>query len=453
MMVYTISTLKTEIMNRIFTLLAGFFLVLSVFGQTSKVDYDNDSRWFWDINTGATWTTTDVKKDFNWGWGLTLGKSFNYNYGRPLSFDIRGRYLGGNWYGQNYDSTNFAYPNQALSNAGYDSIVGFGVLNHKTRVNQLGIELVIHLNNLRAKTGWDIYGFGGINYTWYQAKGNLYGFNDSIYRYDELQSLNQSSVDGLLDGSYESYLDGSSSSAYNAAWMPSLGFGIGYQVGKRFSIGLEHKTTFTLLDNFDGYENSTSKYKDIFHYTSAYMRFQIRDHRVVKEDDNTLGNVNNYDNDNTTTNTNVPPVVDFRNPATSGTTVNSPSYVIKADIRNVAGSNNVIFRQNGNYITNFTFNPSTQKFESSVTLQPGQNIFELTGTNNYGSDQETTIIIYNREQQNPPVVTYINPSASPTTVSSVTNWKSYSALIQIYHRTFCGMLSKTSKVFAWGFSW
>lgn len=406
-------------MNRIITLLVGL-LFGSVLLAQSKVDYDNDSRWFWGANVGTTWSTTDVAKKHDWGWGLTLGKSFSYQYGRPLSFDIRGRYLTGMWYGHNYDSTGFGYPNAALSSGttNYKDNVGFSVLNYETQVQRASLELVIHANNLRAKTGWDVFVFGGIGYTWYRTYGDLINNKtNTIYSYDTLNPLNESAINALLDGDYETELDGTSGGKYSGNWMPSLGFGIGYQVGPRFSIGLEHKTTFTLLDNFDGYVNPDGKREnDLYHYTSAYVRFQIRDHANVVEDpeDNSLNNVNNYNQ----TQSNVPPVVDFRNPSVSGTTVNSPNYVIRADVKNVASSNNVIFRQNGNYLSNFSFNPSTQQFESTVTLAPGQNIFELTGTNNYGSDMEQTIIIYNREQQNPPVVTYINPASSPATVQN-----------------------------------
>ena len=49
-----------------------------------------------------TWNTTDVDDKLDLGWGLTLGRSFNYDYGKILSFDLRGRYLRGYWYGQDY---------------------------------------------------------------------------------------------------------------------------------------------------------------------------------------------------------------------------------------------------------------------------------------------------------------------------------------------------------------
>jgi len=407
-------------MNRIFTFLAGLFFTTLLFAQTSKVDYDNDSRWFWGINAGTTWSTTDVAKKNDWGWGLTLGKSFNYNYGKTFSFDIRGRYLTGHWIGQNYDTTGFKYTNTALSTGAtdYKTNYGFSVLNYETTVQRASLELVIHANSLRAKTGWDVFVFGGIGYTWYKTYGNLINDKtDSIYNYAALNPISETTVKDVLDKSYETELDGTSGGKYSGNWMPSVGFGIGYQVGPRFSIGLEHKTTFTLLDNFDGYVNPDGKRaNDLYHYTSAYLRFQIRDHAGTTTDDNSLNNVNNYDQ---TTNK-VPPVVDFRSPSSSGTTVSSPSYVIRAEIKHVVSANKVSFRQNGNNITNFSFNPSTLQFESSVTLVPGQNTFELTGTNDYGSDAKQTIIIYNRELQTPPVVTYINPATSPTTVQSST---------------------------------
>lgn len=419
-------------MNRIFTLIVSFFLLNALYGQSStsnlKVDYDNDSRWFWTLNTGVAWTTADVKNtdDNEWGWGITLGKSFNYNYGRPVSFDLRFRYLTGTWYGQDFDTTGFGYGNNALSNGttNYNTTLGYAVLNHSTKVHELGLELVLHANNIRANSGWDPYIFGGINYSFYRAKGDQINskLNGEMYMWDSLfttSNFNQTSIKEYLDGDAETVLDGSSND-FTGRFMPSLGIGLGYQLGKRFSLGIEHKTTFTMADVFDGSVNPNGKYpNDWYHYTGAYLRFHIKDHQPVApdpdpiiENNSSLNNVNNYDQAGTKT----PPVVDFTNPAASGTVVTTPNYVVRAKIQNVSSSNNVIFRQNGNYNTNFTFNPSTQSFESVVVLQPGQNVFELTGNNTFGSDQEQTIVIYNREQQNPPVVTYQNPATSPATV-------------------------------------
>lgn len=102
-------------MNKITTI--AFSLLLS-FGSlhSQKIDYENSSKWFLGLNLGGTWQTTDVTNKTNVGYGFTLGKSFNYDYGSKLTFDLRARYLRGYWYGQDYDSTSLTnYTGSALN--------------------------------------------------------------------------------------------------------------------------------------------------------------------------------------------------------------------------------------------------------------------------------------------------------------------------------------------------
>jgi hypothetical protein len=417
-------------MNRIITFVLSLLFIFSKVSAQDKLDYDNDSRWFWGINVGATWQTTDVKNLTKAGLGLTLGKSFNQDYGKGISFDLRGRYLYGNWYGQDVDTTGFQRTNAALSSGAtnYKDGLGYSVLNFRTEVHELSLELVLHANKLRNRTGWDPYIFGGVGFTWSQTKGNQLNTTDStgnsMYAYDQLSDYSLSSLKTIQDKSYETVLDGSKPGVYSINFMPSIGFGLAYQVGPRFSIGVEHKTTFTRLDNFDGYVDPTSKRaNDLYHYTSAFLRFQVRDHRPerpVKDPDSNLGNVPNY-NEPVTTTPAAPqlPVVHFTNPAVSGTTVSQPNYTIRADVKNVDGKNNILFRHQNLNVVNFSYNPTTDKLEANVVLQPGQNVFEIVGSNATGSDDESTLIIYQREAQAlPPVVTITNPSASPQTVTN-----------------------------------
>ena len=90
-------------MKKIITL--GIFVSFTLITFSQRLDYDNDSKWFFGLNVGAAWNTADVKNQTNTGWGAIFGRSFNYNYGRKVSFDLRVRYLKGNWYGQDYDTT------------------------------------------------------------------------------------------------------------------------------------------------------------------------------------------------------------------------------------------------------------------------------------------------------------------------------------------------------------
>ncbi|MFM7637406.1 MAG: hypothetical protein ACKO5W_06030, partial [Crocinitomicaceae bacterium] len=150
--------------NIYFSLLFLSFTFLS-FSQTVRVDYDNSSKWFLGINGGGTWHSTDVKYQVGGGWGLTLGKSYNYNYGRPLTFDIRGRYLNGNWYGQDKDSTALSGLTQDNALYGYQSTPGYTYHNFKSNIHRLALELAIHLNAITQRTGWDPYVFGGVGIT------------------------------------------------------------------------------------------------------------------------------------------------------------------------------------------------------------------------------------------------------------------------------------------------
>ncbi len=400
-------------MKYFYTLIVGLLLSTTVFSQ--KVNYDNDSRWFWGLNLGATWTKTDVPYKFDLGYGLMLGHQFNYNYGRPLSFDLRLRYLTGLWKGYSTDSIGVsANPVYKDYNTNGDP----AMLNFGTRLHELSLELAIHFNKLRERTGWDPYIFGGVGYTWYRTKGDLYDANGMIYQYDSTKvasgSYTQNELYSMTDKKYDTDLN---APATMGKFMPSLGIGIGYQVAKGVSLGIEHKTTFTMADNFDGHVNPKGKYaNDWYHYTSFYLKFHIRSHYESYQDTTRKPPVVT-DPHFTQANRN-PPIVDITNPSVSGTTVNTNTYVIKGRIQQVGSSANVVFRQNGNYITNFIFNPSTQDFQSTVTLVPGQNTFELTGTNDFGSDMDQTVINFVRETPTPPVVTYSNPASSPTTVQN-----------------------------------
>jgi hypothetical protein len=414
-------------MKRIITLAFSLLFVCTQLLGQGKLVYEKDSRWFWGLNIGTTWQTTDVKNQNDWGAGLMIGKSFNYNYGKKISFDLRGRYLYGNWYGQDVDTTGFQKTNAALSSGAtnYKDGIGYSVLNYKTEVHRLALELVIHANGIRERSGWDPYIFGGVGFTWHETYGNQLDGNDTIfasqYAYDQLNGdFSKASLNAIQDRSYETALDGTTTGTFRVGFMPSLGFGLGYQVSPRFSLGLEHKTTFTRIDNFDGYVDASSKRpNDMYHYTSFYLRFQVKNrHNYVEDNPNSLHNLPNYENQ-TNQGSSQPPVVNFTNPSISGMTVSQPNFTIRAEVKFVDGKQNTTFRQNGINSQNFSYNATTDLLESNVVLVPGQNVFEITGVNAAGTDVESTIIIYNKVNEiAPPVVTFNNPPTSPFTITN-----------------------------------
>ena len=410
---------------------------MTAFGQ--RLEYERSSNWFFGLNAGATWNTTDVQNKTYAGWGFLLGRSFNYDYGRRISYDLRLRYIRGKWYGQDADSTNLDHLgvdyNGALSQ--YKDGLGYTVNNYEANVHELGLELAIHFNRFRDRTGWDPYIFGGANIVWNETYGDLVqqsGFlaGDTTYAYNEID-MNKPAIELALDENYETALDGTSPSRYNVNFMPSLGIGIGYDFGPRFQMGVEHKTTFALKDDFDGYVDAEPNWgfleNDVYHYTSAFLRWRFRGGeghtRPVRPQPN---------NPTTSGIANAPcqrPDVRVTRPLQRTETVQAINYVYKAEVRYVQSRNQIVMRVNGIETTNFLYNPQTHQLESYLYLQPGNNIIEVTGRNTCGTDTETSTLIYNDCID--PVVYFENVCSS--TFTAQVDQRSYSVQAQISNAT------------------
>ena len=377
-------------MKNIFLLSLAFFLTYNLSAQ--KIDYDNTSKLFMGVNLGGTWNTTDVKYKLGAGWGLTLGKSYNYNYGKIVSFDIRARYLSGNWYGQDTSISSLAdYSGTALSYYKPQGIIH----NFKSITRRLALELVVHLNGLTEKTGIDPYVFGGIGLTFNRTYGNLLQ-NDtsSIYQYPN--DIN------VLDDTYESVLDDYDAKKYKVNVMPSLGFGLGYQIGKATTIGIEHKTTFTQKDAFDGVSNSSPRSKnDLYHYTSLYIQFRVN--KTPRE--NPLPNQ---------TISCPKPIIKFSNSSRDNSISTSPQFTINASVTNVAGMSNISLLNSSNIMVPYSYDSYSNQLSANVILNPGINTFTLTATNECGTEQKTITIQY--KDCIDPSLSFINPISERTTV-------------------------------------
>jgi len=387
------------------------FILLLGFSTQAQVDYEHDNGWNFGINMGATWqeaekyhnsdTLSNPRAGF--GAGLTLGKSI---YERPNSFfafDLRGRLLGGTNYGTIdklfTDSLTLASSNVPLFNS------------YQMTLKEADLEGVLILHRLRERTGILMYGFGGIGVTNYKVDAGL--------SYEENPTLN---------GGREEIIN-------ETKFTPSLGFGLGYQITPSFSIGVEHKITYALNDKIDGgsLTGLEDGKNDCFHYTGINFRWNILHGKetYTAPDDHNDDWTSNNNNSNNNNNNNTPPpppppsgnkpIVNIYKPSTNNSVVHSPNYTIKAKIYYVGSTSGVKFKQNGLQNGSFVYNPNTKEFTANVTLQPGSNSFVVTGTNSFGSDQDSRIIIYKQEEYTslpPPIVTITNPNTSPKTVTS-----------------------------------
>ena len=373
--------------------------------KAQKIDYENSGKWFLGLNVGGTWQTSDIKNQTNVGYGVVLGKSFNYNYGKRLVFDLRARYLHGEWYGKDVDSTTIN-----LDTAGINSF--YGLNNFLSTQNRLALELVIHANRIRERTGLDPYIFGGIGLTWANVWADYENDNDTLQG---------------TDGVYETQL----TLPNKVSIMPSLGFGLGYQIGERATIGIEHKTTFTGYDLYDGLQSPVRIGNDLYHYTSFFINFRFRNHSNTSGGSNTVvggtngsGNINNYN----TTQGCISPVVTYIQPAGNSAAANQTTHV-SATITNTIDRNNIIFKINGVVSTNFIYTSQTNRFDADILLQQGTNTVEITATNTCGSDVEVTTINY--QPCLAPIVLFTDPVAANLSVSST----SYTVQADIYHVT------------------
>lgn len=405
-------------MKKIYFTLLLLFSVLSINAQ--KVDYDNTSKWFLGFNIGGTWSSTDVKSQTSTGYGLVLGKSFNYRYGSIISFDLRARYLRGTWNGQDNDTTSLAnYTGTALNpytnTQGFNG-PGFTVNNFQSDVHRLALELALHLNRFRETSGWDPYIFGGVGLTWKQTYGNLYNQNDSLTLYDYSSMLNNGPIgpqlSSTLDKIYDTPLDGSTNK-YKAYFMPSLGFGIGYQIGKRVSLGIEHKTTFTRGDDFDGYASTTPRLKnDIYHYTSAYLTFRFRTRGEATtpstEGGNSSGAIGNF---NSNCNS---PVITFN--SVNNQVVSYALYKLYANITEIDNPQNITVLNSNNQAIAFNYNASTKSLTADFNLVEGVNTFTITAQNNCGKDIKQISLTYNPCLS--PVISFTNPASNQTVKNS-----------------------------------
>lgn len=425
------------------TLLTTVLLLSFLFqGNAQRFDYENTSKLFFGINVGRTWHTSDVEnvtKRFPLGAGFVLGGSINQDYGKAVSFDIRLRYLGGNWYGQDSDTTG-AIQNNTAVNELYDTL-GYAVQNFKSTQHRLALELSIHANRFKEKTGFDPYIFAGIGVTGTRTKGDLLQktgnvSNGTIYPYNESPNGN------IIDKDYTVALDKNEAGEsyederFEANILPSLGVGIGYYFNSRFSIGLEHKSTFFLADYFDGTTvnqdgmPSDNIKNDIYHYSGIYLKwyFKASNHERTppKEDayiPPTPPNQVIEDGPETTEpGRKRPPVVTFNNPSSTPFRTSNPSFAIRANVQYVKSARDLTFTHNGADYSTFIYNPMSRTFESTVNLEIGENVFILTGVNADGIDNDRVVIIYERiadDRANPPVVNIVDPAVRPHTVNQL----------------------------------
>ncbi|HTQ66359.1 MAG TPA: OmpA family protein [Puia sp.] len=218
------------------------------------------------IKGGLSTVSGDVRSWLpTFGVGAHVRKALGYVFSVRMEYD----YLtakGLNW----SPSTSGVQANPVLKQI-YPS--GPVFYNYKTTIQELSIQGVVTLNNIRfhkAKTGVAVYGFGGLGGSTYSTFYNALDANGNPYNYQNI--VNQFSGSGftygnrkeikkaikdMLDGSFETMAERDKSQPTIFGGTPFrfvlvLGAGIEFKLNNKFNIALEDKVTITKTDLIDG---------------------------------------------------------------------------------------------------------------------------------------------------------------------------------------------------------
>ncbi|MFM2139146.1 MAG: hypothetical protein RJA57_1453 [Bacteroidota bacterium] len=150
--------------------------------------------------------------------------------------------------------------------------------NYKTRAHDLSLEGVVTLNNVRfhkSKTGFNLYGFGGIGATIYDTRidalrdgttkypfGNITVNSQYARRKDTYKALKD-----MLDGTYESPAENQGArrpKLFGDTFKPSgtIGIGVAFKLSNRINLAIEDRHTFIKDDLLDGQRWQEQAYGD-----------------------------------------------------------------------------------------------------------------------------------------------------------------------------------------------
>ena len=301
-----------------YTLLAGLFCLLASFGfaQTQvggSYDVSDSSvvpskrmpqhteflngtnnfpakprnQWEIGIKGGAFTVSGDIPAVFpTIGFGLHVRKAFGY------VFSMRLEYLNGTGKGLNWKPSSFISPVPAANNP-WAGQVGSFYTNYKTKVQDLSLQGIITLNNIRfhkSKTGFNFYGFAGIGGTVYDTKVNVLGdggrydftgIPGGVYkdRKDTRDDLKE-----LMDDSYETPAENHGTTRpklFGDTFKPSgtIGAGLAIKLSNRINIALEDRVTFIKDDLLDGQhwaeQGDLTRDFDSYNYLTLGLNFNL----------------------------------------------------------------------------------------------------------------------------------------------------------------------------------
>ena len=150
--------------------------------------------------------------------------------------------------------------------------------NYKTKVQDLSLQGLVTLNNIRfhkAKTGFNFYGFAGVGGSVYETKVNALGANNSKYNFGSItpngvyksRKDTYKALKAIMDKTYETPAENQGPrrpKLFGNTFKPSgtVGAGIAFKLSNRLNIAIEDRQTFIKDDLLDGQRWQEHAYGD-----------------------------------------------------------------------------------------------------------------------------------------------------------------------------------------------
>lgn len=244
------------------------------------------------ISGGLFSISSDVSAKLpTFGGAIHLRKALGY------VFSLRLQYLYGVAKGQNWQSSRGYANNTALTGLGYNPLTTPLYYNYKTTVQDLSLQGIFTLNNVRfhkQKTGMVIYGGLGVGATIYDARINALK-GTTRYDYSAITLAGYTNKKDILkqlkniqDNSYETKAQSEKTrrpTLFGQTLLPTgtALAGLAFKLGKRVNLAIEDRFTITKSDLIDGQQwqehsigdPALSPDFDTYNYLSVGLNFNL----------------------------------------------------------------------------------------------------------------------------------------------------------------------------------
>jgi outer membrane protein OmpA-like peptidoglycan-associated protein len=255
------------------------------------------NQWEVGVKVGTFTVSGDVPAIFPTpGFGVHVRKAFGY------VFSMRLEYMYGIGKGLHFRQNENYRKNTPWMNAGYryaplpspDPVY----YNYRTRTQDLSLEGLISLNNIRfhkAKTGFNLYGIIGIGGTIFNTNVNALDANNQKYDFSQFPQADyknrkdlRKALKDYMDDTYESDAEvegGRRPKLFQETFRPSgtAGFGIAFKLSNKINLAIEDRMTFLKTDLLDGQQwqehawgdASLTRDFDTYNFASVGLNFNL----------------------------------------------------------------------------------------------------------------------------------------------------------------------------------